>query len=114
MSPGSTVRFEASITSVPAGQPPPGEAVVTASIRPLSIWITASRTGGAPVPSIRVPARTIFIALLAGAAFDDFLDFLAFGALLLDHLIREIVLVDVGDVRQPSPGRPSPPRSARR
>src|SRR5881296_751679 len=63
MSPGSTVRFDASITSVPAGQPPLGPAVVTASIRPLSIWITASRTAGAPVPSIKVPARMIFILL---------------------------------------------------
>jgi hypothetical protein len=61
MSPGSTVRPEASITSVPDGQPPLGPAVVTASIRPLSIWIIASRTAGAPVPSIKVPARTIFI-----------------------------------------------------
>src|SRR5882724_11661929 len=103
MSPGSTVRPDASITSVPAGQLPLGAAVVTASIRPLSIWITASRTGGAPVPSIKVPARTIFIALLAGAAFDGFLDFLAFDALLLDHLIREVVLVDVGDVRHRLP-----------
>src|SRR6266850_3638824 len=103
MSPGSTVRFEASITSVPAGQPPPGEAVVTASIRPLSIWITASRTGGAPVPSIRVPARTIFIALLGDATFDRLLGLPALGVLLLDHLIREIVLVDVGDVRHRLP-----------
>src|SRR5882724_867701 len=52
MSPGSTVRFEASITSVPAGQLPLGEAVVTTSIRPLSIWITASRTAGLPVPPL--------------------------------------------------------------
>src|SRR5215470_13106198 len=68
MSPGSTVRPEASITSVPARQPAPGVPVVTASIRPLSIWITASRTAGAPVPSIRVPARIIFMALLPRAA----------------------------------------------
>src|SRR5499433_2784825 len=98
MSPGSTVRFDASITSVPDGQPAPGPAVVTASIRPLSIWITASRTAGAPVPSIRVPARTIFMALLSGAALDGFLGLLAFEALLLEHLVREIVLVDVGNV----------------
>src|SRR5580765_6687800 len=104
MSPGSTVKPDASITSVPAGQLPLGAGVVTASIRPLSIWITASRTAGAPVPSIKVPVRTIFIALLAGgAAFDGFLGFLAFDALLLDHLIREIVLVDVGDVRDRLP-----------
>src|SRR5712664_3559154 len=62
MRPGSTVRPEASITSVLAGQLPLGPAVVTASIRPLSICTTASRTGGAPVPSMRVPARMIFIA----------------------------------------------------
>src|SRR5262245_38361662 len=98
MSPGSTVRFEASITSVPDGQPAPGPAVVTASIRPLSIWITASRTAGAPVPSIRVPARTIFMALLSAAALDGFLGLLALDPLVLDHLVREIVLVDVGDV----------------
>src|SRR6478736_1151848 len=99
MSPGSTVRFAASITSAPAGQLRLG-AVVTASIRPLSIWITASRTGGEPVPSIKVPARMIFITLLCGAPLGRlFLDLLAFDSLLLDHLIRQIVLVDVGDVR---------------
>src|SRR5262247_2210473 len=98
MSPGSTVRFDASITSVPDGQPAAGPAVVTASIRPLSIRITASRTAGAPVPSIRVPARMIFIALLPRAALGGFLGFLALGALFLDHLVRQIVLVDVGDV----------------
>src|SRR5262245_53034712 len=98
MSPGSTVRFDASITSVPDGQPAPGPAVVTASIRPLSIWITASRIAGAPVPSIRVPARTIFMALLSGAALVGFLGLLALEALLFEHLVREIVLVDVGDV----------------
>src|SRR5215813_5191262 len=98
MSPGSTVRPEASITSVPAGQPAPGVPVVTLSIRPLSIWITAPRTAGAPVPSIRVPARTIFMALLSRAALGGFLGLLALHALLLDHLVREIVLVDVGDV----------------
>src|SRR3989475_423274 len=64
MRPGSTVRPEASITSAPAGQLPLGPAVVTASIRPLSMCTTASRTGGAPVPSISMPARMIFIALL--------------------------------------------------
>src|SRR5713101_2694765 len=64
MRPGSTVRPEASITSAPAGQLPLGPAVVTASIRPLSMCTTASRTGGAPVPSISMPARMILIALL--------------------------------------------------
>src|SRR6266576_2795461 len=103
MSPGSTVRFTASITSAPAGQLRLGAAVVTASIRPLSIWITASRTGGAPVPSIRVPARTIFIALLGDATFDRLLGLPALGVLLLDHLVRQIVLVDVGDVRHRLP-----------
>src|SRR5262249_47748745 len=103
MSPGSTVRFDASITSVPAGQPPPGVPVVTASIRPLSIWIAASRTAGAPVPSIRVPARMIFMMLFPRAAFDVFLDTVALGALLLDHLVGEVVLVDVGDVRHRFP-----------
>src|SRR6266849_9403914 len=66
MSPGSTVRPDASITSVPAGQLPLGPAVVTASIRPFSICTTASRTGGAPLPSIKVPARMIFIAFPLG------------------------------------------------
>src|SRR5215471_5544471 len=98
MSPGSTVRLDASITSVPDGQLVAGPAVVTASIRPLSIWITASRTAGAPVPSIRVPARIIFMALLPRAALGGFLGLLALGALLLDHLVRQIVLLDVGDV----------------
>src|SRR6516165_9478871 len=98
MSPGSTVRVEASITSVPAGQPAPGVPVVTASIRPLSIWIAASRTAGAPVPSIRVPARMIFMALLSGAALGGLLGLLALEALLLDHLVREIVFVDIRDV----------------
>src|SRR5262245_12321332 len=98
MSPGSTVRFAASITSVPDGQPVPGPAVVTAAIRPLSIWISASRTAGPPAPSINVPARTIFMALLSGAAPGGLLGLLALEALLLDHLIREIVLVDVGDI----------------
>src|SRR5712692_5627783 len=64
MRPGSTARPEASITSAPAGQLPLGPAVVTASIRPLSMCTTASRTGGAPVPSISMPARMILIALL--------------------------------------------------
>src|SRR5215471_15601356 len=103
MSPGSTVRFDASITSVPDGQPVPGPAVVTASIRPLSIWISASRTAGPPVPSINVPARTIFMALLSGAAPGGPLGLLALEALLLDHLIRGIGLGDVGDVCRPLP-----------
>src|SRR5206468_12937822 len=50
-----------------------------------------------------VAARTIFITLLGGASLDRLLGLLARGALLLDHLIREIVLVDVGDVRHRLP-----------
>src|SRR5437867_5068793 len=61
MSPGTAVRREASITSTPvsapAGRRTLGSAVVTASIRPLSITTLASRTGGAPLPSISVPTR---------------------------------------------------------
>jgi hypothetical protein len=40
----------------------------------------------------------IFIARLPGAALDGFLALLALDALLLDHLVRQVVLVDVGDV----------------
>src|SRR5882672_8045321 len=70
MSPGSAVSREASITSAPlsapAGRRPLGSAVVTASIRPLSITRVASRTGAAPLPSIRVPTRmTCMDVLLA-------------------------------------------------
>src|SRR3989441_226108 len=64
MRPGSTVRPEAALPRAPAGRPPLGPAVVPASIRPLSMCTTASRTGGAPVPSISMPARMILIALL--------------------------------------------------
>src|SRR3954467_6190468 len=55
ISPGSTVFFERSITSAPAGMASPGPAAVTRSP-----WmrITASRTGGPPWPSISRPART--------------------------------------------------------
>src|SRR5439155_476411 len=66
MRPGSTVKREASITSASGGRPALGPAVVTASIRPLSISTAASRTGGAPVPSMSVPARRIFISCLPG------------------------------------------------
>src|SRR5262245_10107545 len=98
MSPGRTVRPEASMTSVPAGQLWPGVAVVTAPMRPLSIWITASRTGAAPVPSISVPTRTIFVVLVEAATLDRLLDLLALRALVFDHLVREIVLVNVRHV----------------
>src|SRR5262245_5835742 len=112
MSPGSTVRFDASITSVPDGQPAAGPAVVTASIRPLSIWITASRTAVAPVPSIRVPARTIFMALLSGAALGGLHGLLALEALLLDHPIRE-VLASPSRSRRSGPPRSTPRRTNR-
>src|SRR5206468_12015649 len=98
MRPGSTVRPEASITSPVAGRLPLDPPVVTASMRPPSIVTTASRTGGAPVPSISVPARTIVMALLARAFLDRGLGLLAVGALLLDHLVGEVVLVDVRNV----------------
>src|SRR5256712_14228703 len=66
MRPVSTVKREASTTSAPCARPALWPAVVTASIRPLSISTAASRTGGAPVPSMSVPARRIFISCLPG------------------------------------------------
>src|SRR5688572_19182464 len=57
ISPGSTVIPEASMTSsfAPGVEPP----VVMASTRPSRRTRLTSRTGAAPVPSMRVPARTI-------------------------------------------------------
>src|SRR3989449_4998684 len=66
MRPGRTVKREASMTSWSAGGPALAPAVVTVSIRPLWITTAASRTGGAPVPSMSVPARRIFMAALPG------------------------------------------------
>src|SRR5438046_7801355 len=66
MRPGRTVKREASMTSWSVGGPALAPAVVTVSIRPLWITTAASRTGGAPVPSMSVPARRIFIASLPG------------------------------------------------
>src|SRR6185436_10479978 len=57
MSPGRTVRPEASMTSAPA-VPSRSGPVVTRSIRPSSITMVVSRTGARPVPSISVPPRS--------------------------------------------------------
>src|SRR5262245_170752 len=73
MSPGSTVRPEASMTSAPA-VPLTSDPVVTRSIRPSSITMVASRTGARPLPSISVPPRSTIMtpspsqARVAGAA----------------------------------------------
>src|SRR5262245_20205221 len=56
MSPGSTVRPEASMTSAPA-VPRTSDPVVTRSNRPSSTTMVASRTGARPLPSISVPPR---------------------------------------------------------
>src|SRR5438093_9116628 len=98
MRPGSTVRPVASITSPPGGRLPLDPPVVTASMRPPSIVTRASRTGGAAVPSISVPARMMVIALLARAFLDRGLGLLAVGALVLEHLLRAVVLGDVRNV----------------
>src|SRR5882724_8264063 len=94
MRPGSTVRPEASITSPPGGRLPLDPPVVTASMRPPSIVTRASRTGGAPVPSISVPARTIVMALLARAFLDRGLGRLP--ANLLGREQLHVVEPDVG------------------
>ena len=64
MRPGRTVKREASITSASGDPPVLGPAVVTASILPLWMTTAASRTGGAPVPSMSVPARRIVMSSL--------------------------------------------------
>src|SRR6185369_1647220 len=59
MRPGSTVSPVASITACDAGAGPPAPIVID-SIRPSCTTRVASRTGAAPVPSIRVaPRRTV-------------------------------------------------------
>src|ERR1700752_2692545 len=73
MSPGSTVRPEASMTSASA-VPLTSGPVPTRSIRPSSMTMVASRTGARPLPSISVPPRSTIMtrspsqACVAGAA----------------------------------------------
>src|SRR5689334_5048645 len=62
MRPGSTVSPVASITSWPAGAGPPALVVID-SIRPSCRTRFTSRTGAAPVPSIRVAPRRTVMAL---------------------------------------------------
>src|SRR6266850_4072268 len=62
MRPGSTVSPVASMTSCPAGGGPPAPLVML-SRRPSCTTSVASRTGGAPVPSISVAPRRTVIAL---------------------------------------------------
>src|SRR4029453_17771844 len=62
MSPGRTVRPRASITSCEDGHGPVAPVAID-STRPSCTTIVASRTGGAPVPSMSVGGRRIVIAL---------------------------------------------------
>src|SRR6185436_14353930 len=67
MRPGSTVSPEASMTSREAGGGPPAPLVML-SMRPSCTTMVASRTGGAPVPSISVAPRRMVIGLAESEA----------------------------------------------
>src|SRR5687767_12662038 len=109
MRPGSTVSPAASITSCEAGAAPPAP-VVMLSTRPSAMTSVASRTGGAPVPSISVaPFKIIALreleAVQRGGVLAD--DLAAHGGRQVAELALDVLLrvrpdaVGMREVRAP-------------